>query len=148
MITLKDSIEIKTTPEKIEEWFKNLDKHYLEWYPDHVKFVKVTGGMNEGDIFYFEEYLHGKLHKIRSKITKVEKNKRIEIEYKSLFPISIVFPKGSFIIEPKGESCIFTAMLSFRFGWLFLRFAKDRVEAIKKHMKEEGENLKKLLEKG
>ena len=37
-------------------------------------------------------------------------------------------------------------ILSFRFGWLFSKLAKNRVEAIKKHMKEEGENLKILLE--
>jgi len=27
MITLKDSLEIKTTPEKIFEWFAHLDKN-------------------------------------------------------------------------------------------------------------------------
>jgi len=144
MMTLIDSIEIKTAPEKIEEWFKNLDKHYLEWHSDHVKWVNETGGMDEGDIFYFEEYLHGKLHKIRSKITKIEKNKRIE--YNNLFPTSIICPKGSFIIEPKGESCIFTATLYLRFGWLISKFAKNRIESVKTHVKEEGENLKKLLE--
>ena len=51
-------------------------------------------------------------------------------------------------IEPKRDGCIFTATLYFRMGWLFSIFAKDRVEAIKKHMKEEGENLKNILEKG
>ena len=69
-----------------------------------------------------------------------------KIEYKLLFPTSIICPKGSFIIEPKEGSSIFTATLSFRFGWLFQKFAKSRVEAITKHMKEEGENLKKILE--
>ncbi len=142
---LKDSIEIKTIPEKIEEWFKNLDKHYLEWHPDHVKFVKVTGGMDEGDIFYFEEYLHGKLHKIRSRITKIEKNKRIE--YKNLFPTSIICPKGSFIIESKGESCIFTGTVSLRFGWLITKLAKNRLESVRQHMVEEGQNLKEIMEK-
>jgi hypothetical protein len=31
-------------------------------------------------------------------------------------------------------------------GWLFSIFAKNRVDAVKKHMKEEGENLKKICE--
>ena len=39
-------------------------------------------------------------------------------------------------------------ILSFRFAKLFSKLAKNRVEAIKKHIKEEGENLKRLLEKG
>ena len=76
--------------------------------------------------------------------TKVEPNKRIE--YRVLFPVSIISPKGSFIMEQKGRSCLFTATLYFRFGRIFLKFAKSRVEAVKKHMKEEGENLKRLLE--
>lgn len=69
----KDSIEIKTTPEEIFNLFRNLDKHYLEWHPDHIKFKKLTGGLDGGDIFYYEEYLHGELHKIKSKITKNRK---------------------------------------------------------------------------
>ena len=145
MITLKDSIEITTTPDNIFKWLKNLDKHYKEWHPDHVKWINETGGLDEGDIVYYEEYLHGELHKIRSKIMKVEKNKRIE--FRNLFPISIICPKGSFIVDPGEETCIFTATLSFRFGNLFSKLAKSRVEALKKHIREEGENLKRLLEK-
>lgn len=145
MITLKDSIEIKTTPEKIFEWFLHFEENFHAWHPDHIECRWLKGKpFEEGSILYVEEYLHGKPHKMKFLGTKVEPNRKIE--YKLLFPISIICPKGSFSIEPKGESCIFTATLSFRFGWLFSRFAKDRVEAIKKHMKEEGENLKRLLE--
>jgi hypothetical protein len=61
--------------------------------------------------------------------------------------MGIVCPKGSFIIEREGAHCVFTATLSFRFGWFFSRFANSRIRAIEMHMKEEGENLKKLLEK-
>ncbi|MDI6883195.1 MAG: SRPBCC family protein [Patescibacteria group bacterium] len=149
MITLKDSIEIKTTPEKIEEWLRNLGEYYKEWHPDHVKWVNVTGGLDEGDIIYFEEYLHGKLHKFKCKITKIERNKKGVIEFKGLSFLERIFAeKGSFIIEPKEDSCIFTATLSSRFSWLISIFFKEMIEVVKKHMKEEGENLKRLLEKG
>ena len=147
MITLKDTMEIKTTPDRIFDWLKNQDKHYLEWHPDHVKCRWVKGKpVEEGSIFYVEEYLHGKLHKLKFLITKIEPNRKIE--FKLLFPMSIICPTGSFIIESREKRCIFTATLSFRFGWLFSKLAKNRVEAIKKHIKEEGENLKRLLEKG
>lgn len=146
MIAIKDSIEIKTTPEKIFDWFVHLEENFRAWHPDHVKCCWLKGKpFEEGSILHVEEYLHGKLHKIKFRGTKVKPNKKIE--YKLLFPTSIVCPKGSFIIEPKGKNCIFTATLSFRFGWLFSKLAKNRVEAVKKHMKEEGENLKRLLEK-
>jgi len=43
VIALKDSIEIKTTPEKIYNWFMNMDnKRFTEWHPNHKKFVRVT----------------------------------------------------------------------------------------------------------
>jgi len=146
MKILKESIEIKTTPENIFEWFAHLDKNYVSWHPGHVdcRFLK---GMTfkEGTILYATEYLHGKLHHLRFQIKNVEENKRID--FINLFPLSIISPKGSFIIEIKGEDCIFSATLSFRFGWLLSMFAKNEIEGIKIHMKEEGENLKRLLEK-
>ena len=147
MITLKDTMEIKATPERIFECFVHLEENYRAWHPDHVKcrWLKGKPPAEEGSILYAEEYLHGKLHKLTFLMTKIEPNRKIE--YKLLFPMSLICPKGSFIIEATEGSCIFTATLSFRFGWLFSKLAKNRVEAIKKHIKEEGENLKKLLEK-
>ena len=147
MITLKDSIEIKTTPEKIFKFFVHFEENFHAWHPDHVECRWLKGKpFEEGSILYVEEYLHGKLHKFKFFGTKVELNKKIE--YTLSFPMSIICPKGSFIIEPRRESSIFTATLSFRFGWLFSKLAKNRVDAIKKHMREEGENLKRLLEEG
>lgn len=149
MIILKDSIEIKRTPKEI---FYGLIKvfssedYFKKWHQDHVKCQWLKGKpFEEGSILYVEEYLHGELHKMRFLGMKVKLHRKIE--YNLLFPTSIICPKGSFIMEPKEGSCILTATLTFRFGWLFLKFAKYRVEAIKKHMKEEGENLKRLLEK-
>ncbi len=38
-LILTDSIEIKTTPEKIWEFFSNLEKNYKAWHPkDHILF--------------------------------------------------------------------------------------------------------------
>ncbi|MFX1336712.1 MAG: SRPBCC family protein [Promethearchaeota archaeon] len=147
MITLIDTIEIKTTPKKV---FNGLIKvfssqeDYKLWHKDHIKCSWIGQPFELGSILYCEEYLHGELHKMKFSATKKEPNRIIE--YKLLFPVSIVCPKGSFIIEEKDGSSIFTATLSFRFGWFFQKFAKRRVEAITMHMKEEGENLKRILE--
>ena len=146
MKTLRDSIEINTKPEKIYQWLRNLDKNYKQWHQDHVNAVKLTktSELKIGDIFCYEEYLHGELHTFKFKLINIEENKAIE--FKTLFPASLICPKGSFLIEPKDDGSIFTATLSFRMGKIFSRFAKSRVDAIKQHMKEEGENLKSLLE--
>ena len=151
MSTLTDSIEVKATPEQVFDWLvqRMKDKEsYQAWHPEHVDVRWIKGEpLREGSILYAEEYLHGKLHKLKFLITKVVPNK--EIEYRPLFPLSIFSKGNAFLIEPKGEnSCIFTATGSFRAGPLFVKFGKSRVEAVKRHMKEEGENLKKALEKG
>ena len=153
MITLKDSIEIKTTPEKIFDWFKNLDKHFTEWHPNHKKFVKVTGGMDEGDIVYFEECVDGKWYKAKGKIAKIEKTEKDwQMEFKT--PLA----KISFIIGAKGDICIFTHIESFGLQTLIIGSILDflmskvfnflfRFDLIKKDMEEDGKNLKRILER-
>lgn len=46
MITLKDSIEVKATPEKVYEWlvarFKDKES-YQAWHPDHVDIRWIKG---------------------------------------------------------------------------------------------------------
>ncbi len=143
---VRNSIEIRTSPEKVGEWLTNLDKHYKEWHPDHVRWVKVTGGVDVGDVVYIEEYIAGRLVKARSKVTKIEKiDKKFMMELSPLgFLAWITGQKGLFSAEAKGNTCIYTSVLSVqRFGWLI---PKSFVEAMKKHAKEESETLKKMLE--
>jgi len=146
MSVLKDSIEIKTTPEIAYNWFVHLDENYLVWHPDHIKAYWIGEKKAEiGARLYVEELIHGKPHALKFEMTDIELNKKLE--FKILFPMSLICPKGSFIFEAKGGNCLFTATLSFRFGNLFEALAKRRVKAMKIHMKEEGENLKRLLQK-
>lgn len=100
--------------------------------------------MEEGSILYCEEYIHGDLHNMKFRLTNIGPAR---IDYDILFPMSVICPKGSFIVEPKGDHCTFTATLSFRFDILLSVLFKKRAEALKTHMKEEGENLKRLLER-
>lgn len=147
MLTLSDSIEINATPQQIEEWLMNVDKHYAEWHPDHVKWVNLDGKLDEGDTFYYEEYLNGRLYKSKCRVTSISRNQRTEIKFKGLPPLDrILGVGGSFIIEPSGDTCAVTATINLRFGWLISRLAKGTIEAIQTHMKEEGESLKKILE--
>ncbi len=145
MTVLKHSIEIGASPEKIFSWLMDLERNYRKWHPDHIKWANEEGSISEGKTAVYEEYIHGKPHRIRARITKLEKNRMIG--FRNLFPMSLICPKGSFMIEPKGRHSIFTATLSFRAGWLLSRLMKSRLEAIKSHMREEGENLKRVLEK-
>ncbi len=152
-ITLTDSVEIKTTPEKIFDFLVKLvdDESYHIWHPeDHVALRWIKGKpWEEGSEVYAEEYIHGKLHKLKFIVTKVVPNKEIEYVPSSRF-LRKFFPKNTFSIEPKQETCIFTASGTYRVGWIVRTFAKNKIElrlsSVRKHMKEEGENLKRILE--
>ena len=152
-VFLTHSIEIRTTPERIFEFFYNLvdDESYRSWHPDDHVAMRWTKGSpwQEGSVVYAEEYFHGKLHKLTFVITKVVQNKEIEYVPVSQF-LRRYFPKNTFSIEPKSAGCVFTATTHFRLPMLPRLLAKKSVEqglsSVRKHMKEEGENLKKMLE--
>jgi hypothetical protein len=100
-------------------------------------------------VLYAEEYLHGKLHKLKFEIIKIDPGRRIEYAPTSRF-IRKFFPKNEFIIESKNDACVFTASGTYRVGKLGKFFFKKAIEksisSVRKHMQEEGENLKKILE--
>ncbi|GAH64591.1 unnamed protein product [marine sediment metagenome] len=110
----------------------------------------TSGPLREGSVIYVEEYLHGKLHKLKLHIRRIEPNARIE--YKTFLGT-----KGVLIIEPRGASSLFTAEMHMgasiplfrslvdRIVWLFM---SRQLEAIRQHMIEEGQNLKKIFQEG
>jgi len=147
-MTITDSIKIKAPPEKIFNFLISLKdtESYKAWHPDHVVMRWIKGEpFAEGSKAYFEEYLHGKIHKAKFICTKVVPNRLIQ--YRPPFPLSIIFPGNQFIIDPIDEgNCIFTATVRARMGPLVKRLNKRQLEGVKKHMKEEGENLKAVVE--
>ena len=153
-MTHTESIEIKTTPEKIFNFITSLvdDDSYRAWHPDdHVTMRWIKGSpWQEGSVVYAEEHVQGKLYKLKFTVTKVVPNERIEYAPTSKF-LRIYFPKNEFIIEQKGDTCLFIASVNYRIGWIVKTFFKKALDKVlfgtKKHMKEEGENLKEILEK-
>lgn len=96
-----------------------------------------------------EEYIHGKLHKLKFIVTEVILNRTIEYVPASRI-MRKYFPKNTFNIEPKDGTCTFTAEGTYRIGWLARTLAPKKVEqgleCVRKHMQEEGKNLKRILE--
>ncbi len=152
-VFLTDSIEIRTTPEKILQFLSNLadDENYRAWHPDDHVTMRWTKGppWQEDSVVYAEEYFHGKLHKLTFVVTKVVPNRRIEYVPVSRFLRRYV-PKMAFSVKPGGTGCVFSATAHYRLALLSRLLARKSVErglsSVRKHMKEEGENLKKILE--
>ncbi|MFB0515090.1 MAG: SRPBCC family protein [Candidatus Neomarinimicrobiota bacterium] len=150
MIVLRDTVEIKASPEQVFDWLVHLDEHYLAWHPDHVRCRCIKGRMQEaGSVVHVEEYLHGRLHQMKLRTTAIEPNQHIDYR---------VAPglRGSFDIEPEENHILFTAELGFgtRFpilspllDWMLFRLLPRQIAALREHMAEEGANLKHLLEK-
>lgn len=151
MISLKDSIKIQSTPAQIFAWLGRLPQEYISWHPDHVACRVLHGSMLEVDSeIECEEYLHGKLHAMRFRMTKVVPDKRIEFEV-------VGMGKGAFEAQESGDGVKFVAELDIGFDvpiigrlfdFVFTWFLKNRIEAMKQHMTEEGRNLKAILESG
>lgn len=150
MIQLRDTILINTPPEKVWTWLNDLPGHYREWHPAHIACRYERGQRLEaGAVLYAEEFLHDRLHRLRLQATEV-------VPGRALYYRGLGFT-GAFLLEPVNGLTNFTAELDIgmRFGILgsildtALRLVLgDRLAAFQAHMREEGVNLKRLLEEG
>ena len=146
MKTLRESIEISVAPETIWNWFQHITENYLEWHPSHIKASWETDTSNEiGSVLYAEENIGEEFLKMRSKLTKLIPNKIYQ--FKTVGSLKLILAGGSFEIEPIENGSLFTATLDFHLGNLLSKVAKRTVRQISQHMIEEGQNLKRILEK-
>ena len=81
-LVLRESIEIKTTPEKILEFFTNLEQNYKTWHPeDHISLVspKVEWQIEpKGSHSVFTAITYMRLGRLFQKIFKKEMKKLIK----------------------------------------------------------------------
>lgn len=145
MRQLRDSILINSPVEPIWEWLAGLSEHYVEWHPDHVSAEWERGEPNQvGSVFRAVEDLGGEREVIRMEVTSIDPPHRLE--YRMRGHVSAILPGGAFAVAPAGGGSRFTASISYRFGSLTAGLFKRRTAALRRHMKEEGENLKRIIE--
>ena len=152
-VVITDAIEINATPEKLFQYLTSIvdSKGYQVWHKeDHVTFRFIKGKpWTVVSVIYAEEYIHGKLHKLKFTITRIVPNKKIEYVQTSWL-LRKYFQKNEFIIETQGDACRFIASSTYRIGWIGKTFFKKKLDqglsSIRKNMQEEGKNLKQILE--
>lgn len=141
------TIPIETDADKIFRFFENMEENYTRWHPQHICFRWEKGdGLKEGSISYFEEKIGDEHFKKKVIYTRVIPGRYIEF-----VPVNrlmrIFLRKMTFRIEPDGNQCIFTAQVILKWvGPIAKKLNETKFELIRRHMKEEGENLKKILE--
>jgi uncharacterized protein YndB with AHSA1/START domain len=147
-VRLTDSIWIRASPEQVFAFFEHMDANYLRWHPDHRLFRWEEGrGLHEGVEFYFEEVIGGKLMKKRVVFTRIEPGRLIEFTFTNRL-LRFILPRMTFGAEPEGEGVRFRAAIHIRTGPIGAWLNRREFDAVRQHMREEGENLKRLLESG
>lgn len=148
---LRQETLIKARAADVFRWLEDMDRHYIEWHPDHVSCRYVRGSTFEpGAVLFCQEYLHGKPHKFMMRLTSVIPGRRVEF---SLGPGM----GGAFEVRPAGDGARLCAELRLGFqsagiaalqDALLLKAMSWRIEALREHMAEEGESLRRILESG
>jgi hypothetical protein len=142
---LKESIVIHKPPREVFEWLMHFVENYRAWHPDHISAHWTKGRNFEiGSILHTEEYIGDQKETIRFRTTWVITDRLIK--YQLLFPHSLICSGGSFRFESQNGSTLFIATLSFRMSRILKVFFNKKFKAIRKHMREEGANLKQILE--
>ena len=123
----------------------------MAWHPDHVRcWYLEDGPLEEGSIFFVQEYLHKKVMTLEFHVTKVVPFSRIDYRIPPMV-------KGTFTIEDHGDSVLLTAEICFGtkspilgslLDWMLSAVIGRRLKALKQHMVEEGRNLGLILERG
>ncbi len=149
MLTIRDSVEIDVPPSDLWRWLCELPAHYEEWHPAHRRCRVLKGHLwSEDSVLEMEEDLHGRRHRLRFRVTAVTPER--EIAYRG--PPGL---RGRFILEPIDGRVRFTAELSFGLtspvigplaDRLFPRLFRRRLFELEAHQRQEGANLKRLLE--
>lgn len=72
MLVLRKITDIHTTAKTAYHWFEQLEQHYHKRHSDHIACQWENGSMAmPGSTLELEENLHGRLHRLRLKITEV-----------------------------------------------------------------------------
>lgn len=143
---LKHAISICTTPKAVTDFFEGMESNYSRWHPDHRLFRWERGhGLKRGTVFYFEEVIGGKLLKKRMAFTHVNPEQRIEFAFTN-WALRLILPYIRFEFRHENDHVNFVQEISIRTGPIGAWMNRREFDAVRQHMREEGENLKRILE--
>jgi len=149
MISITEETIINIPAKNVFNFLVNIDSMYKIWHPkDHV-FCNVLSGslVKKGCRFHFLEIINGFPLYLVARITEVRENEYLE--YVPSFPFSLLKTgKAYFKIEKISENqsrLIAYVEYGNQFFDSIINFFVKTI-AVKKHINEEGENLKRYLE--
>ncbi len=147
-MVLQSEIWIRTSPDQVMRFLEGMEQNYTQWHPDHHRFEWIEGrGVAEGVVFQFDEEIAGKSQSREAVYTRVVEGRHIEFAPTSRF-LRLFLPRMLFRVVSEGKGSRFIQEVHVRVGPLGARLNRREFEAVRQHMREEGENLKRLLEEG
>jgi uncharacterized protein YfaT (DUF1175 family) len=118
---------------------------YTERHPDHVSAEWERGGPGEvGAVVVAIERIAGRREVVRSEVTHIDPPNRIV--YRARGAHALLIPCGEHTIVAEGSGSTFTASLRNRFGAVAELAFRKRAAALRTHMREEAEGLRRLVE--
>ena len=147
-MVLRDALEVHASAADIFAFFDGMDNaRYLGWHPDHKAFRWTRGeGLKVGNEFLFEEVIAGRLLKKNVAFTRIDE---AHIEFAPTWWLLRLFlPRLVFRLEKIAEHHYrFIAEIVLRAGPLARRLNKRELDAVREHMRVEGLNLKRFVER-
>ena len=143
---LTETTKIPASREDIYLFFEMMDTNYERWHPDHIEFRWIGGeGLEVGAKAYFEERIAGKTQKKTVRFTDIAPGRYIAFKPTSRL-VGLLMPSISFTIEPQEDGCDLTQRIKVRTGPIGAWLNRREFDAVRTHMKEEGENLAAILQ--
>ena len=144
---LEDRTTIAALAARIFAFFDDLADNYTRWHPDHHRFEWRHGTRVEiGNVCRFDETIGGKRMKKQVVFTEVERDRLIAFAPTSRLA-RLLLPRLSFELVPVAGGIEFIARIWLRIGPLAAWLNRRDLDAVRRHMREEGQNLKALMER-
>jgi hypothetical protein len=147
---ITESVLIRNSAEQLFEFLDDLEANFPRLHPDHRLFRWEQGrGVHEGVAFYLEETIGGRVIQQRFAFTRVERTgvviryRHVELAATHLVPRLIV-PRIAFRIEfvPAGIRLV----VEIRIRTRLVANVDELLDVVRRHIREEGENLKRFVE--
>ena len=145
MMLTATSPAFKADPEAVFAFFLGMEENYRRWHPDHIEFRWVDpAALRPGVRFFFAERIDGKVLKKTLAFTRIEPGRLIE--FAPTFRLMRLFlPRIGFTIEPAADGITVRQDILLRIGPLAARLNRRELDAVRRHMREEGESIARLL---
>lgn len=153
MISLVERSCVPVAADRVWRWFLHMEEHYRDWHPEHIEWRTLRGApLAEGTILFADERVGPLRLAARFHIHDVRPGRYFA--FRLGFPFSLVRAGGWFRFTPLPDGrCEVTAETHLGFSAPILGPVIDRLLAaalpldeLRRHMREEGENMIRLLD--